>query len=314
MPSALALWLPSRARLASLTDGARFAVLERALARGDAGRADSVLLSRHVDHGPGPWPAAAITRALDVGDAADATWLRADPAFAQAELSRARLLAIGEMGLDADDAEAFRRALAPLFGDEGFELSTPHPARWYLRALSGARLPRFVSAAEALGADLHDVMPSGEDAARWHRLLNETQMLLHAHPRNESRASRGLVPVNSLWFWGAGSLPTRLRARFARVASRDPELLGVARLSGARVCELESLWLGRVEGDAVIDLRHLRDLAALEREVLTPALAGLGKTFDAVTLALGEHDTVMLTRGAMRRFWRRARALSEGVS
>ena len=38
-------------------------------------------------------------------------------------------------------------------------------------------------------------------------LLNEVQVLLHQHPLNAARQTRGLPPVNSVWFWGAGRLP-----------------------------------------------------------------------------------------------------------
>jgi hypothetical protein len=33
------------------------------------------------------------------------------------------------------------------------------------------------------------------------------QMLLHTHPFNDARATRGLPPVNAFWVHGAGTLP-----------------------------------------------------------------------------------------------------------
>jgi hypothetical protein len=34
------------------------------------------------------------------------------------------------------------------------------------------------------------------------------QMLLYTHPVNEARAARGVLPVNSFWLSGTGTLPT----------------------------------------------------------------------------------------------------------
>lgn len=38
-------------------------------------------------------------------------------------------------------------------------------------------------------------------------LQNEVQMLLHNHPLNEGRHEKGLLPINSFWVTGAGTLP-----------------------------------------------------------------------------------------------------------
>jgi len=35
-------------------------------------------------------------------------------------------------------------------------------------------------------------------------------MLLHSHPVNEERASQGLLPINSVWFFGGAQLPTTI--------------------------------------------------------------------------------------------------------
>ena len=154
-----------------------------------------------------PLPVAAITRAIDIADDTDAVWLRADPAHVRADLGMARMLACGELALDAQAAAELARPLRPLFGDEGFELSTPHPARWYLKLPVGAQLPAFAPPETTLGADLHAHLPAGELGRRWRKLLNEAQVLLHQHPLNRARAAAGLPEVNSVWFWGAGSLP-----------------------------------------------------------------------------------------------------------
>ena len=50
----------------------------------------------HFDMLPRGWPVAAVTRQRDAGDAAQAAWLRADPAYIRPDINGARLLAHGE--------------------------------------------------------------------------------------------------------------------------------------------------------------------------------------------------------------------------
>src|SRR5690606_5533211 len=93
---------------------------------------------------PAGWPEAALTRQLDAGDAGDMHWLRADPAHFRAEMANVRMLACGStLGLDMEAAQSLLAALAPVFGDEGFELSAPVPERWYLRAFTFNAAPDF---------------------------------------------------------------------------------------------------------------------------------------------------------------------------
>src|SRR5690606_31491635 len=168
MPApAATLLLPARTRLAGVPLPADVA---RALGRADrlapAEPGEHAQLARHFDLLPRGWPVAALTRALDAGDAEGAAWLRADPAHVRPDINGARLLGTGEaVGVDDVDVRAFLPALRPLFGDAGFLLDAPDPHRWYLRLPREARLPAFVAPADALGADLFDHLPGAGQAA-----------------------------------------------------------------------------------------------------------------------------------------------------
>lgn len=222
-PATATLLLPARARFAGQALPASMAkVLGRAdrLPDGDAG--DRAQLQRHFDLLPRGWPVAALTRQADARDAAGAAWLRADPAYMRPDLNGARLLAIGDsLRLTQADVDAFLPALRPLFGDAGFPLDAPMPARWYLRLPREAKLPAFAAPDEALGADLFEHLPDGSEARRWRALLSEAGIVLHNHPRNAERAAHGLPPVNALWFWGGGVLPDHVRTPHAHVRSQD---------------------------------------------------------------------------------------------
>jgi hypothetical protein len=55
-------------------------------------------------------------------------------------------------------------------------------------------------------------MPRQAQAQPLRRLQNEMQMLLYTHPVNDARAARKLLPINSFWISGTGTLPADFEA------------------------------------------------------------------------------------------------------
>jgi len=173
-------------------------------------------------------PAAAITRQFLAGDAADATWLSADPAWVQPDMNGVRLLACGQLQVEMDEAQALAAPLRPVFDEAGMQLEISTPDRWHLKLPANTALPSFAAPEQALGEDLSQHLPQGAEGRRWRVLLNEIQVLLHQHPLNAERRARGLAPVNSLWLWGGGSLPGRLKSPLRGVISDDLLLRALA--------------------------------------------------------------------------------------
>jgi hypothetical protein len=296
--------LPARLRLAGQGMPASLAT---ALARADRTQAQAgerAQLLRHFELLPRGWPVAALTRAFDANDSMQGAWLRADPAYVQPDLSGARLLACGDaLQLEAAEAEALLQPLRPLFGDSGFPIDAPRPARWYLRLPREAKLPSMASPDEALGADLFDHMPEGPEGRRWRALLSEAQVVLHQHPVNAQRIARGKPPVNSLWFWGGGVLPDHVTTSHASIASDEVTLRALAKSSNVAATDLPSHFETRA---ALFDLRPQRDLHAIAEAWLSPALDALR----AGTLAQLDLDCEDGTRWTLRRsqrwrFWRK---------
>lgn len=275
MSASLTLLLPPTSRFAGIPLPP---ALAKALGRADRTRTDvgeSAQLARHFDLLPRGWPAAALTRLLDAGenDARHGAWLRADPAHIRPDINGARLLGIGaNLGMEQADVDALLPALRPLFGDAGFQLDAPHPSRWYLRLQREAKLPAFAAPDEALGDDVFDHIPRGDDARRWRALESEVQITLHNHPHNVARLAAGKVPVNALWFWGGGVLPDAVSSHAPTVCSDDPAVLGAARLGKLQAMPLPAFH--DVEGDALVDLRGQRDARALVERWLLPAAEG----------------------------------------
>lgn len=261
---------------------------------------------------------AALTRSIDAGDAAGALWLRADPAYVMADAVTLRLLACGNLGLSNGEVEAFARALRPLFAEAGFDFDAPHPQRWYLRCPRDAALPTFSAPANALGDDLANHLPEGDNARRWRGLLNEVQIVLTQHPINAQRIRLGLPPLNSLWFWGGGMLPESVRCNVDEIYSEDAVVGGLAKRAavpaaglGQGQARIAALAAQGADAAAHIlaDLRVSRDVGDLERDWFAPIDAALRRRAIGALHLLFESGERRLVRPFHRwRLWRRARS------
>jgi hypothetical protein len=302
MPGARFL-LPALSRFAG---EALPATLAAALGRADrsagAGGAESLF-----DILPRGWPVAAATRQAERGDAAGALWLRADPAYVRPDINGARLLALGDaLQLDERAAESLLRALRPIFGDLGAPIEASTPGRWHVRLQPGAPLPPFTDPGQALGADLFDHLPAGDAGRRWRTLLSEAQVTLHAHPLNAERAAKGMVPVNSVWFWGAGPLPDHVTTPWSAVFSDDEAVSAFASLAKVRAVPVPRAWTGVDSGAPAFDLRRVRTLDALCAHWIAPAFADVRAKRLAQLDLVDEHGaTFVLRRSQWLRFWRR---------
>jgi hypothetical protein len=254
-------------------------------------------------------PHAALTHVLDGHGVEEVCWVRADPAFVMADAVTLRMLACGTLDLSAAESEELCRPLRILFGDAGFPLEAAHPQRWYLRCPRGARLPRFAPPDAVLGDDLGAHLPHGDNERQWRHLLNEAQVILHNHPVNARRIERGLMPANSVWFWGAGVLPEWVRSTFEQVLSRDDVACALAQLAKIPVGKPA----GAIAGDAtrvLLDLADEREGAELEANFLAPLGESLHRRDFGEVVARFEDGPNFAFRPAHRwRFWRRVKPL-----
>ena len=304
MPQATFL-LPARARFG----GQRLShEAARALGRADSHRAeqgDRAQLRRHFTLVPDHWPLAALARRVDANDAETACWLRADPAHVRPDINGARLLACGDgLQLTRQDVDALLPALKPVFGDVGFPIDAPVPGHWYLRLPREARPPAFAEPSQALGGDVSEQVPEGDAGRRWRVLLSEAQVVLHNHPHNDRRIAEGRPAVNSLWFWGGGILPDVVRTTHARAWSDDETLRALAHgATAAEALPARFEWAG---ADALVDLRHLRDVVAFEQDWLEPARRAVGRAgLDAIVLDFADGHVAHLAPRQRWRFWRK---------
>lgn len=181
-------------------------------------------------------PAGAVSCLGDTGTHPEGYWLRADPVHLRATLRDLFLEPPRSLGMTMDEAERLAQDIGRHFADRGWRLVIATPERWYLQA-PAARL-RTHSTFDAAGRNVNEFLPSGDDARSWRAILNELQMLLHEHPVNRQRESEGRPEINSLWFWGGGTLPECAGSQWHRVWSDDPLVKGLAALSQTPVSPL----------------------------------------------------------------------------
>ena len=159
-------------------------------------------------------------------------WMRADPVHLHPDIHSLILQDPSDLQVQPHEQEMIIKYLTPLLEDIGVIVHTPHPQRWYFQFTNHVPQLRCVPVDEAVGRPINTLLPQGEDARQWHVLFNEIQMLLSALPLNQARQRTGRLPINSLWFWGSGVLPTFNKQPFDLCIGDSPLLKFIMSASG----------------------------------------------------------------------------------
>jgi hypothetical protein len=270
------------------------------------------------------FPVAAVTRVADMGVIDREWWIRADPVYLEA--GHDSLVLHAGLGLTLDEAERLVAELNESLAQDGWLLKAPHPERWYLKPPAAAAITTTPLAA-AIGRNMYPLLPQGSDRKAWHTRLNEIQILLHTSPVNAAREARGLVPANSVWFWGGGRLPQAGTVRWAQLWSDEPLAQGLARLAGVPsgpvpvngaellaqpgggeqllVLGLPAPILSQADTEAWQTAQE-----RLAHDWLTPLVAAVhAGTLAELTLLSDTGASVRYRRRHILRFWRRPRPL-----
>jgi hypothetical protein len=255
-------------------------------------------------------------------------WLHADPVHLQVHRDRMVLVAPEALALDDAESISLCAALNRHFEADRFMFIAPHPQRWYLRTGRTVRInTRGLS--RVVGEDIDRLLPEGEERLAWHRVFNEVQMLLHDHPVNAAREERGVLPVNSLWFSGGGTLPTT-RAPFTAVIGTSALVQGLAKLSQIPFTAAAQRFGAIESNDVLVELTdplsaYLRQdypawksaVEELERDWFAPLLdqvkSGRMRQLDIATVVGGRGYRWAIRRPHLWRWWRRPTMPGIGV-
>ncbi|CAB4051346.1 hypothetical protein [Paraburkholderia phenoliruptrix] len=281
-------------------------------------------------------PLAPYMLRADGGQPGDATWACVQPVHVRIAHDHLVLIDPASLDLSDEEASALLAVARPLIEELGVRIVAPKPTRWYLSG-EGFGTLAGASPLRASGRNIEIWLPheahSGERSRAWMKLQNEVQMAWFQHPVNEAREARGLPAVNSIWFHAQGAARP-VHSPFARVFSDAAATRGLAMTAGVQNAAPPASFGGLVSkrGDAdaasaslqsaLVELdpfsapfieqdwaRWNASFAALEDDWFAPALAALesGALAELGLTLCGDTGsvTLALTRGDLRKFWRR---------
>ena len=159
------------------------------------------------------------------GDRPNVWVAAADPVHLEARLDHLCLYALKGAQWPGSDLRAIFDFLQKSLGDDTSFAFVRIGKFGYLRG-DETMATAMVSAAVIDGQEPDAFMPSGESAAGYHRLSGEMQMCLHDHEINLRREAQGLMPVNSVWFWGGGKAPQKTVQKMPPLFGDDPLFKG----------------------------------------------------------------------------------------
>lgn len=152
------------------------------------------------------YPLAAISAAADGIEVSDSFWLRADPVHLLMQRDSFSLSEPAPLELMTEEADAIIATLNAHFAEDGLTFLVGKSGCWYVKTAQFQQVQTTLPAV-ATNKNVHDFMPTGQDAAKWRAIFNALQMLLHEHPVNILREQQKKTVVNSLWFSGGGVMP-----------------------------------------------------------------------------------------------------------
>jgi len=179
-----------------------------------------------------PYAWRALNRASAIDVASELPLWHADPVHFAFARDHMLLTALdGEAALTADESGALAAEAAAVAAEFDATLRVIDTHHWFL-SFDPAWPLKAVAYDAALGRSAQHVLPEGDAAARWRKLLTELQIRWFHHPVNERREADGMRTVNGLWLHGGGLWQALPKRPFEAIASDDATIRGWALASG----------------------------------------------------------------------------------
>lgn len=232
VPASIAPQLLARAKLPQLARLVRHARAQPPERLAGQGAAHLDWLWMQFGGADGPVTAPYAWQALTGARPADAPLWQADPvhfAFARDHMLVAALDAAASVSVV--ESRALSAAAAEIAHEFGATLTAVDAQHWFIVFDPPWRL-RTTALDAALGQSAQFVLPEGDAAPRWRKVLTEIQIRWHQHPINEQRDGAGVRTINGVWLHGGGTWQVLPRRPFEVVAADDAAIRGWALASG----------------------------------------------------------------------------------
>ena len=309
----LTCYIPSDLEESVPRTGSHFSSLETLVARGDAKHSpycgDAQFLALFGGEPARGTARAAVSHHAQYGSAEHEQWrIIASPGHLVADHATLHFPPQHHALLNDEESRALMDSCQAHFAEEGWQLDYGDANTWYL-CVNGSHSITTTPIVDAIGKPLFDVLPQGSDARTWRRWINEAQMLFHTHAVNEAQQRRGAPPINTLWFWGEGCLPSVTQGRFSRVFGGDRYAQGLAQLSGAQWAPLPNgitaMSLSGQQGAILIVLDEA-STTSWDSAWFGPLIDRLrDKSVSNMTLHFRNGYSTQLKPSMLWRFWRR---------
>lgn len=180
--------------------------------------------------GLGPLPSDAALSRLAIGPIPEpsraSTWLRFDAIGLVPDLTSVWVERPVSLDFTRAELQPLTAELGAMFAGEDLVWQPQTGLGFGILEFTSRIESIFLSLNDIPGRRLDEVLPTGRDARRWCRLINESQMVFHQFRALDRVDQRSL----GLWFWGAGSIPDAPAARLKIIDDFDePRLSGLAR-------------------------------------------------------------------------------------
>ena len=260
------------------------------------------------------------------GLADESRWLCADPVHLRADVDSAILVEAEHLALEDAEARALAADLEAMFAGDGWRFEVVDAAHWYALPPVALVPPELPGTRETAGGDVGPHFRNADQSVGWKRFYAELQMMLVQSETNRRRESRGMTPVNALWFWGGGVRGSVGPRAVSAVQGNDAVLGGMAQAAGLTPSAPDPDAVPGEGGDVLVHLDALHRAAAYDDiEAFQSALAQLdAEWFAPLAQALEDRrlDAVLLyadgrrweahrRRGLAR--WRREVPLSQSL-
>jgi hypothetical protein len=136
--------------------------------------------------------------------------IKADPCYLHPDRDRL-LLFSDDLDITTQESIALIAEIQPLLAEFSGKLLPLQSDSWLLALVDLPKLT-FTALPEVSGKGVDKNLPQGSDQRPWIRLWNEIQMQLYDADINQQRIAAGKLPINSVWFWGAGSFIAKQNA------------------------------------------------------------------------------------------------------
>ena len=264
---------------------------------------------------------------LDYSNIMPTNWcLCADPVLLTPDRDELVLSGPEVLSLTMYEAEQLASEINDLFEEDGWILEAKTVTRWYLHLPEDPQITTC-DLSQVREQPIGGYLPGGPYATKWHRIMNEVQMILHSSKVNSERIKHGQQPVSSLWFWGGGKLPELDHSDWSQVWGNEVLSRGLAKTTRTPCFPLpenSKAWLSQVNapGEHLIVYENLAllsehdpdarclALSEFENKWLMPLLSALRNgDISQITLNPCDGRTFSLTKNRLKHWWRRLKPI-----